>query len=73
MIIETLIGFAFVAALVTFLVPDEVAGRVGAALSLVPLVGTLWMWSQFDGSGNALMGGTLAFETQFDLLTLSGY
>jgi NADH-quinone oxidoreductase subunit M len=73
MIIETLIGFAFVAALVTFLVPDEVAGRVGAALSLVPLVGTLWMWSSFDGSGNALTGGTLAFETQFDLLSLSGY
>ncbi|MEF8858162.1 MAG: NuoM family protein [Halolamina sp.] len=73
MIIETLIGFAFVAALVTFLVPNEVAGRVGAALSLVPLVGSLWMWSRFDGSGNALTGGTLAFETQFDLLTFSGY
>ena len=73
MLIETLIGFAFVAALVTFLVPDEVAGRVGAALSVVPLVGTLWLWAQFDGSGNALTGGTLAFETKFDLLTVSGY
>jgi NADH-quinone oxidoreductase subunit M len=73
MIIEALIGFTFLAALVTFVAPNRVAGKLAAALSVVPLLGGLWMWLQFDGTGNALTGGQIAFETQFKWLELGGY
>ncbi|WP_313694358.1 complex I subunit 4 family protein [Halorarum halobium] len=74
MILEALIGFTFLAALATFLSPDEYAGRVGFGLSLLPVVGSLYMWSAFDATGNALLsGGSLAFETQIDWLTVGGY
>ena len=60
MIIEALIAFTFVAALVTFVAPNKVAGKLAFGLSLVPIVGSLLMWSQYDATGNALLGGTLA-------------
>ena len=74
MIIETLIAFAFVAAAVAFVVPDEYAGRAAFALSLVPLVGSLYMWYGFDASGNALLqGGELAYETTAQWFSVAGY
>jgi len=73
MIIEMLIAVAFVAALVVFVAPDEYAGKLAFALSLLPAVGSLYMWSGFDATGNALTGGTLAFAEQFEWFTLSGY
>ncbi|ESP88517.1 complex I subunit 4 family protein [Candidatus Halobonum tyrrellensis] len=74
MIIEALIGFTFLAALVVMLAPDEYAGRLAFGLSLLPVVGSLYMWSQFDATGNALLeGGSLAFETQVPWLTAAGY
>jgi NADH-quinone oxidoreductase subunit M len=72
MIIEALIAFTFVAALGVLVAPDEYAGRLAFVLSLPPVVGALWMWSQFDASGNALMDGTIAFETDVVWLTLGG-
>jgi NADH-quinone oxidoreductase subunit M len=74
MIIELLIAAAFVAALVVFVAPDEYAGRLAAALSALPLVGSLYMWAQFDATGNALLpGGSLAFETRVPWFDLAGY
>jgi NADH-quinone oxidoreductase subunit M len=73
MIIEALIAVTFVAAFAVMLAPDEVAGRLAAALSLLPVVGSLYMWSRFDATGNALMGGDIAFETMVPWLELGGY
>ncbi|MFC6873152.1 complex I subunit 4 family protein [Halobellus marinus] len=70
MIIEALIAVTFIAALVVFVAPDEYAGRLAAALSALPILGSLWMWAQYDASGNALLGGSIAFETDFVWLTL---
>jgi NADH-quinone oxidoreductase subunit M len=72
-IIELLIAFTFVAALAVMIAPNEYAGRLAAALSVVPVVGSLWMWSAFDASGNALMDGTIAFETDVVWFTLGGF
>ncbi|MFA1611106.1 complex I subunit 4 family protein [Halobellus rubicundus] len=72
MIIEALIAVTFLAALVVFVAPDEYAGRLAAALSVLPVLGSLWMWAQYDASGNALLGGSIAFETDFVWLTLGG-
>ncbi|WP_176696643.1 complex I subunit 4 family protein [Haloparvum sedimenti] len=73
MIIETLIAVTFVSAVVVALAPDEWAGRLAFALSLLPFVGSLYMWSQFEAAGNALTGGGIAFETQIDWLEVGGY
>ncbi|MFB6080851.1 MAG: NuoM family protein [Haloferacaceae archaeon] len=73
MLIEALIAATFVSALIVFVASDEVAGRLAAALSLIPVVGSLVMWSQFDASGNVLMGGKAAFETTVPWFQLGGY
>ncbi len=61
------------AALVTFLVPNEYAGRAAAVFSVLPLVGSLVLWGGFAGRGNALVDGEVAFETTAPWLTLGGY
>jgi NADH-quinone oxidoreductase subunit M len=73
MIIEALLAFTFVAALAVMVAPDEYAGRLAFALSLAPVVGSLWMWSRFDATGNALMDGSIAFETDIVWFTLGGF
>ncbi|MFA9517134.1 NuoM family protein [Halopenitus sp. H-Gu1] len=73
MIIEVLIAFTFAAALTVLAVPNRWASRLAFAFSLVPFVGSLYLWSLFDGSGNALMGGELAFETRIDWIEIGGY
>ncbi|MFB6102855.1 MAG: proton-conducting transporter membrane subunit, partial [Haloplanus sp.] len=73
MIIEALIAITFAASMATLLAPDRVAGRLAAALSLLPIVGSLYMWSRFDATGNALTGGSVAFETMVPWLELGGY
>ncbi|WP_251343572.1 complex I subunit 4 family protein [Haloplanus halophilus] len=73
MIIEALIAITFVASMAVLLAPDEWAGRLAAALSLLPVAGSLYMWSRFDATGNALTGGDLAFETMIPWLELGGY
>jgi len=67
-IIEALLAVALVGAFVVFLVPDRYAGKLAFGVSLGPLLGSLWMFWQFDGGGNLLFdSGARAFES-----TLSG-
>ncbi|MFB6168040.1 MAG: NuoM family protein [Haloferacaceae archaeon] len=73
MMIEALLAVTGVAALVTFLVPDEYAGGAAAALSAIPLLGSLLAWARFDGAGNALVDGEIAFESAAPWMTLGGY
>ncbi|MWV40198.1 NuoM family protein [Natrialba sp. INN-245] len=73
MMIEILIGVALVGAFATFLAPNRIAGKLAFAISLIPAGLSLWMFSAFDGSGNALLGGDLAFESQAAWITLGAY
>ncbi|AWB27088.1 complex I subunit 4 family protein [Halococcoides cellulosivorans] len=73
MILEALIAIALLGGLATFLAPDEYAGRLAAAISLLPLGGSLYAWRTFDGTGNALLGGQMAFETDVAWFELGGY
>ncbi|WP_321168969.1 NuoM family protein [Halorubrum sp. CBA1125] len=72
MILEALIAVTFVSALLVLLAPNEWAGRLAFALSLLPFAGSLYLWSGFDGSGNALTGGDIAFRTQIEWLEVGG-
>jgi NADH-quinone oxidoreductase subunit M len=72
--IEALIAVTLVSALAVFLAPDKVAGKLAFALSLLPLVGSLWMYSSYEASGNALLEGSqLAFETNLDWIVAGPY
>ncbi len=72
--IEALIAVTLLAAVVVFLAPDTYAPRLAFVSSLLPLAGSLLMWSQFTASGNALLqGGSVAFRTQIQWITLDPY
>ncbi|USZ73142.1 complex I subunit 4 family protein [Natronosalvus halobius] len=74
MMIETLLAVTFVGALVTFLAPNRIAGKLAFAISLVPVALSLWLFTAFDGSGNALVdGGALAFESRTTWIELGAY
>ncbi|WP_408959008.1 NuoM family protein [Natrinema sp. 74] len=73
MMIEALIAVTLVGALVTFVAPNRIAGKLAFAISLVPAALSLWLFSAFDGSGNALLNGDLAFESQTAWLEVGGY
>lgn len=74
MLIESLIAVTLVAALVVFLTPEAYAPQVAFALSLLPLAGSLFLWTGFDASGNALLeGSTVAFESQAQWIALEPY
>jgi NADH-quinone oxidoreductase subunit M len=73
MIIEATLAATFVAALVVLIAPDRWAPKLGLAGSALPLLGSLWMYLRFDGSGNALLDGSLAFETNAAWLSAAGY
>ena len=74
MIIELLLAFCLVGAVVVFVLPDEYAPMGALAASLFPLVTSLVMWFGFDGSGNAfLAGGDLAYETMVQWISLGPY
>lgn len=45
MLIESLIAVTLVAALVVFLTPEAYAPQVAFALSLLPLAGSLFLWT----------------------------
>ena len=71
MIVEILLAFTLASALLVFLVPDRYAGKLATGLSVVPVVGSLWMWFEFTGDGNALLAdGDVAFETTIEWFTL---
>jgi NADH-quinone oxidoreductase subunit M len=62
--LELLIAVTLLSSLAVFAVPDERAGKAAFVASLVPLAGSLYLFSAFDGSGNALLSsGEVAFET----------
>lgn len=74
MIIEALIAVTLVSAFAVLLAPDRVAAKLATALSLLPVVGSLWMYAQFDAVGNALLSeGSLAFETTAKWITVGPY
>ncbi|WP_423745463.1 NuoM family protein (plasmid) [Haladaptatus sp. SPP-AMP-3] len=74
MIVEALLAVTLVSAFAVFLAPDKIAGKLAFVLSLLPAAGSIWMYSAFDGSGNALLsGGTLAFEETFKWATFGPY
>ncbi|AGB32858.1 proton-translocating NADH-quinone oxidoreductase subunit M [Natrinema pellirubrum DSM 15624] len=73
MMIEALIAVALIGALVTFVAPNRIAGKLAFAISLVPAALSLWLFGAFDGSGNALRGGELAFESQAAWLEIGDY
>ncbi len=73
MMIETLLAVTFVGAFATFLAPDRVAGKLAFLISLVPVALSLVMFGAFDGSGNALLEGTLAFESRAEWITVGEY
>lgn len=74
MMIELLLGVCLVGAAIVFLTPDRYSARLSFLISLLPIVGSLYMYATFDGSGNALLeGSTLAFETRHEWLSLGPY
>src|SRR6056297_4062625 len=73
MLVELLFVTALLSSVLVMLAPDEHAGKFAAALSVVPAVLSLWMYSIFDGSGNALLGGELAFETMAEWISFGAY
>ncbi|WP_255190556.1 complex I subunit 4 family protein [Natronobeatus ordinarius] len=73
MMIEALIAVTLVGALVTFVAPNRIAGKLAFVVSLVPVALSLWLFAAFDGSGNALLDGDLAFESQAEWIDLGPY
>ncbi|MFC4449745.1 complex I subunit 4 family protein [Halorussus aquaticus] len=72
--IEALIAVTMLSALVVFVAPNKVAEKLAFALSLLPLAGSLWMYSTYEASGNALLEGSeLAFEESFTWVTAGPY
>ncbi len=73
-LIEGLLAFTLAAAVVVFLSPNRYAGKLATALSLVPVVGSVYMWATFNGTGNALLAsGETAFASAFTWLQLGQY
>ena len=74
MLIELIILSAFLGGLFILFSPNEKSPKLSFYLSLVPLLGTLIMWLNFDGSGNALLSGSvIAFETYVPWVSLGSY
>jgi NADH-quinone oxidoreductase subunit M len=71
--IEALLAITFVGAMITFLAPDEYAGKLATAISLIPVAVAVWMYTAFDASGNALLGATPAFESSLGWIALGSY
>jgi NADH-quinone oxidoreductase subunit M len=74
MLIEATLALALAGALVVFLAPDALAGKLAAVCSLLPLGASLLMWLNFDASGNGLLAdGQLAFETVVPWIRIDRY
>jgi len=73
-IIEAILFLTLLGAGLVFLAPDRVAAKLATVVSLVPLAGSLWMFFQFTGSGNALLRDSeLAFETVIPWVRIDQY
>ena len=74
MLLEALLASVLLGAGIVALAPNRYAGKLAAVLSLIPLAGSLYLWSAFDGVANALLsGGEPAFETTIAWIDLAGY
>ncbi len=73
MMIEALIGVVLLGAAVVFVAPNRIAGKLAFAISLLPAALSLWMFAVFDGSGNALLDGELAFESHLEWIQFGEY
>jgi NADH-quinone oxidoreductase subunit M len=73
MMMELLVGLCLLGAFAVFVLPNEWAPKAAFGVSLVPLAVSLYMYAVFDGAGNALLDGDIAFETQYAWLTLGRY
>ena len=73
MLIELLLALCLVGAAVAFVLPDRHAGRFAFIWSLLPLAGSVWMYLGFEGSGNALLNGELAYETLVQWVSVGPY
>ena len=73
MFVETLLALCLLGAAVVFVAPDRYAGRLAFGISLAPLLVSLYMYLVFDGSGNALLGGDIAYERFAEWLQLGPY
>ena len=73
MLIEALLIVTALAGFGALLARDELAPKVAFAGSLLPLAVSLLMWGRFDGAGNALLDGQLAFETLVPWLQFGPY
>jgi NADH-quinone oxidoreductase subunit M len=70
MMIEAVLLVTVASAVAVMFADEEIAGRLAFGLSLLPLAGALLMFLGFDGSGNALLGGDIAYQTQADWISL---
>jgi NADH-quinone oxidoreductase subunit M len=73
MLIEALIAVCLLGAGLAFVLPDRYAPKFALWWSLLPIAGSLLMYAGFDGSGNALLGGDIAYETVVEWISLAGY
>ena len=73
MLVEALILACLVGSAVVTFVPDRYAEKVALGVSALPVGGSLYMYAAFDGSGNALLGGDIAYETFFAWLSVGPY
>ena len=81
MIIEALLFGTFALSMLVFLSPDRYSAKLATLVSGLPLVGSLWMWTQFEGSGNALLATVSAqsetteigFETAIEWVQIGQY
>jgi NADH-quinone oxidoreductase subunit M len=73
MYIEALIALCLVGAAGVFVAPNRYAKKLALGFSVPPLLVSLYMYVGFDGSGNALLGGDIAYETFAQWLELGPY
>ncbi len=73
MFVEALILLCLLGAAIVFVGPDRVAGKLAFGLSIPPLLVSLYLFFAFDGSGNALLGGDIAYETFTQWLEFGPY
>ncbi len=74
MMIEALIGICLIGSLAVLAAPNKYAGKLAFGISLLPIAGSLWMYSTFDASGNALLADPagIAFYTRETWIELGG-
>ncbi len=74
MIVEAVLAVTLTGALLVAVGPDRYAAKLATVVSVLPLAGSLWMWTEYAGEGNALLeSGEVAFQTTVEWLTLGQY